>query len=37
MLAGILAEILVRIYYRSGIESYVVRNEWRGSDQVERL
>jgi glycosyltransferase involved in cell wall biosynthesis len=38
MLAGILAEILVRIYYRSGgVQSYVVRDEWRGADRVERL
>jgi glycosyltransferase involved in cell wall biosynthesis len=38
MLAGILAEILVRIYYRSGgVQNYVVRHEWRGSDRVERL
>jgi len=37
MLAGILAEVLVRIYYRAGgAQSYVIRNEWRGSDQVER-
>jgi len=38
MVAGILAEVLVRIYYRSGgAESYVVRHEWRSSDHVERL
>jgi glycosyltransferase involved in cell wall biosynthesis len=37
MLAGILAEILVRIYFRSGAaESYVVRDEWSGAERVER-
>ena len=37
MLTGILAEILVRVYYRSsGSEGYVVRREWtsRGNGQV---
>jgi glycosyltransferase involved in cell wall biosynthesis len=32
LVAGLLAEILVRIYYRqSGTEGYVVRREWNGS------
>jgi glycosyltransferase involved in cell wall biosynthesis len=37
MLAGVLAEILVRIYFRSGAaESYVVRDEWSGAERLER-
>jgi hypothetical protein len=32
-LTGILAEILVRVYYRSGhTDSYVIRDEWRVAD-----
>ena len=38
MLAGILAEVLVRIYYRTGgAESYVVRREWNSSSIEERV
>jgi hypothetical protein len=37
MLVGILAEVLVRIYYRlGGSEAYVVRKEWRATE-TERV
>jgi hypothetical protein len=38
MLTGIVAEILVRIYYRTGgAESYVVRREWTGASDEARV
>jgi glycosyltransferase involved in cell wall biosynthesis len=37
MLVGILAEVLVRIYYRlGGSEAYVIRKEWRAAE-IERV
>lgn len=37
MLAGLLAEVLVRVYYGiRGNEGYVIRREWRSVDSVDR-